>query len=216
MRQHGKERIFFGQSTHTYLRISWNLRDEIFPKGVGVVTPQNFNLVFAKFFIWFGGGYLNFSKRLSFKNLLMTNLSWDLSQLWFWSWGFSACVDSTHILLGCFTISFIKKNFYEIGFVFPYSKILLCYSLAMTYIANFLPKPSSLLLDQVLYLFQQGSTYFKFPFYLFYPQTSFYNLFWTSLVYKGSARFLWEIVPNKLSWLHLSTLNLVHQRTAGP
>ena len=40
MKQHGKERISFGQSSHTYLRISWNLGDEIFPKGVGVVTLQ--------------------------------------------------------------------------------------------------------------------------------------------------------------------------------
>ena len=78
----------------------------------------------------------------------------------------------------------------KLEFVVPHSKILFCNSLAMTYFANFLPKSSSLLLDQVLYLVQQGSTYFKFPFYLFYPQTIFCNLFWTPLVYKGSIRFL--------------------------
>ena len=36
MTQHGKERIFFGQKTHTYLRTRF------FPKGVGVVTLQKF------------------------------------------------------------------------------------------------------------------------------------------------------------------------------
>ena len=46
MRQHGKGKISFGQNIRTYLRISWNLGDEIFPKGVGVVTPQIFELVF--------------------------------------------------------------------------------------------------------------------------------------------------------------------------
>ena len=40
MKLHGKGKISFEQSIHIYLRISRNLEDEIFPKGVGVVTPK--------------------------------------------------------------------------------------------------------------------------------------------------------------------------------
>ena len=40
MKLHGEGRISFEQSIHIYLRISRNLEDEIFPKGVGVVTPK--------------------------------------------------------------------------------------------------------------------------------------------------------------------------------
>ena len=40
MKPHGKGKISFEQSIHIYLRISRNLEDEIFPKGVGVVTPK--------------------------------------------------------------------------------------------------------------------------------------------------------------------------------
>ena len=40
MKLHGKGKTFSRQSIHIYLRISRNLEDEIFPKGVGVVTPK--------------------------------------------------------------------------------------------------------------------------------------------------------------------------------
>ena len=40
MKLHGKGKISFEQSIHTYLRVSRDLEDEIFPKGVGVVTPK--------------------------------------------------------------------------------------------------------------------------------------------------------------------------------
>ena len=40
MKLHGKGKTSFGQNIHIYLRISRNLEDEIFPKGVGVVTPK--------------------------------------------------------------------------------------------------------------------------------------------------------------------------------
>ena len=63
MKLHGKGKISFGQNIHNYLRISRNLEDEIFPKGVGVVTPS-FYLDFSKgFFSWLEGSDLNFSSR---------------------------------------------------------------------------------------------------------------------------------------------------------
>ena len=57
MKLPGKEKIFFRQSIHIYLRISRNLEDEICPKGVGAVTPK----ILFDFFKLFEGGYLNFS-----------------------------------------------------------------------------------------------------------------------------------------------------------
>ena len=73
VKQLGKERIFFGQSIHTYLRISWNLGDEIFPKGVGVVTLQKFYLVFQQKLCWFlKRGHLNFFQKTF---LLKTSLA---------------------------------------------------------------------------------------------------------------------------------------------
>ena len=45
MKLHGKGKISSRQSIHIYLRISRNLEDEIFPKGVGVVTLQFFFFV---------------------------------------------------------------------------------------------------------------------------------------------------------------------------
>ena len=59
MKLHGKGKIFSRQSPHIYLRISRNLEDEIFPKGVGVVTPKIL-LDFSKKFIWLEGGDLKF------------------------------------------------------------------------------------------------------------------------------------------------------------
>ena len=68
MNLHGKGKIFFRQNIHIYSRISWNLEDEIFPKGVGVVTPK-ISFGFFKNFTWLEGGDLkNFFKRtLPFK-----------------------------------------------------------------------------------------------------------------------------------------------------
>ena len=48
MKVHGKGKIFSGQSIHIYLRVSRNLEDEIFPKGVGVVTPKFLTGFFQK------------------------------------------------------------------------------------------------------------------------------------------------------------------------
>ena len=49
MKLHGKGKISFRQNTHIYLRIDRNLEDEIFPKGVGVVTPKFLFGVFKRF-----------------------------------------------------------------------------------------------------------------------------------------------------------------------
>ena len=62
MKPHGKGKIPSGQSIHIYLRISRNLEDEIFPKGVGVVTPKILFGFFKKK-IWLEGGDLNFSSK---------------------------------------------------------------------------------------------------------------------------------------------------------
>ena len=62
MKPHGKGKIFFTQNIHIYSRISWNLVDEIFPKGVGVVTPKIL-FGFSKKFIWLEGGDLNFPSK---------------------------------------------------------------------------------------------------------------------------------------------------------
>ena len=51
MKLHGKGRISFEQSIHIYLRISRNLEDEIFPKGVGVVTPKFLFGFFKRFLL---------------------------------------------------------------------------------------------------------------------------------------------------------------------
>ena len=69
MKLHGKGKIFFRQNIHIYSRISWNLEDEIFPKGVGVVTPKILFGLF-KISIWLEGGVLNFSsKEPPFQNI---------------------------------------------------------------------------------------------------------------------------------------------------
>ena len=58
----GKGRFFLGRVIHIYLRISRNLGDEIFPKGVGVVTPKIL-FGFFKTFSCFEGSDLNFSSK---------------------------------------------------------------------------------------------------------------------------------------------------------
>ena len=87
--------------------------------------------------------------------------------------GFSSCVVSTQILLGFSAFSFIKKDFFNFGFILFYSKALLCHSLAITFIANFLPKTLLPTLDQAKHPFQQVSTSFRFLFYLFLYQIFF-------------------------------------------
>ena len=54
MKPHGKGKISSGQSIHIYLRISRNLQDEIFPKGVGVVTPKFLFGFFKRFYLTWG------------------------------------------------------------------------------------------------------------------------------------------------------------------
>ena len=128
MKQRGKERIFFGENTHTYLRISWNLGDEIFPKGVGVVTLQNFDLVFIKIFIWFKGGYLNFS----FWGTLLLKIFYDKplkgpSQPWSLVLRvFQNFVGSTQLF--SFGKSFEILSFNDFGSILPDYKIL-CHDL---------------------------------------------------------------------------------------
>ena len=68
MKLHGKGKIFSGQSIHIYLRISRNLEDEIFPKGVGVVTPKFLIGFFKRFYLTWGRWFKFFFKRtLPFK-----------------------------------------------------------------------------------------------------------------------------------------------------
>ena len=85
MKQLGKERISFGQSTHTYLRISWNLRDEIFPKGVGAVTLQKFCFYFQQkpCLVW-KSPFKSFLKSLSLKNFFPWQGLWFLHPLQPW------------------------------------------------------------------------------------------------------------------------------------
>jgi hypothetical protein len=68
--------------------------------------------------------------------------------------GFSSCVISTQLLLGYSAFSFIKKNFFNLGFILFYSKGILCHSLAITFIENFLPKTLLPILDQAKHSFQ--------------------------------------------------------------
>ena len=79
MKLHGKGKISFVQSIHIYLRISRNLEDEIFPKGVGVVTLQNFYLVFSKNFVVF-------EKRpfKIFQKTFLLKTSFSLARFLFW------------------------------------------------------------------------------------------------------------------------------------
>ena len=63
MKPHGKGKISSGQSIHIYLRISRNLEDEIFPKGVGVVTPKFLFGFFKRFYLAWGEWFNFFFKR---------------------------------------------------------------------------------------------------------------------------------------------------------
>ena len=69
MKLHGKGKIFSRQNTHIYLRISRNLEDEIFPKGVGVVTPKFLIGFFKRFFLtWRRWSKVFFKRTLPFKH----------------------------------------------------------------------------------------------------------------------------------------------------
>ena len=110
MKLHGKGKIFSRQTTHIYLRISWNLEDEIFPKGVGVVTPKIL-FGFFKTFIWFEGGDLKFF--LLLRNSPSQNIFFydkcfvlDSPKTWFWSWRFFLLVWTQNQMLFTWEISF--------------------------------------------------------------------------------------------------------------
>ena len=70
MKPHGKGKISSGQSIHIYLRISRNLEDEIFPKGVGVVTPK-FLFGFFKRLLFDLRGVI---KKISSRELSLSNI----------------------------------------------------------------------------------------------------------------------------------------------
>ena len=72
------------------------------------------------------------------------------------------------------------------------------YSLAMAYVENFLPKPTSLHWVKPSIQFQQVATSFRLHFYLFYPQIFLCILFWTPGIYKGGTRFLKFLSPSNL------------------
>ena len=122
---------------------------------------------------------------------------WVLPNLDFGLEGFSSCVGSTQIIFKGFYNSFLLKRI-PINYEF-YSSPFKKYSLAMAYVENFLPKPTSLLWVKPSIQFQQVPTSFRFYSYLFYPQTFFCNLFWTLGIYKGGTRFLKFLSPRKLS-----------------
>ena len=70
MKLHGKGKIFSRPSIHIYLRISRNLEDEIFPKGVGVVTPK-FLFGFFKRLLFDLRGVI---KKISSRELSLSNI----------------------------------------------------------------------------------------------------------------------------------------------
>ena len=90
MKPHGKGKISSGQSIHIYLRISRNLEDEIFPKGVGVVTPKFLFGFFKRFYLTWGEWFKFFFKRtlplIYFS--LWQKFCLDSPKTCFWSWRF--------------------------------------------------------------------------------------------------------------------------------
>ena len=145
----------------------------------------------------------------------MTNIFlWVLPNLDFWSWGFSSCVGSTQIILEGFYNSFLLKRI-PINYEF-YSSLFKNYSLAMSYVENLLPKPTSPLWIKPSIPFQQVSTSFRFYLYLIYPQTFFCNLVWILGIYKGSTWSFKFLSPSKLPQLVLGTLNQDPSRSTGP
>ena len=91
MKPHGKGKISSGQSIHIYLRISRNLEDEIFPKGVGVVTPMFLFGFFRRLLFDLRGVIKKFSLReLSLSNIfsLWQKFCLDPPKIFLWSWRF--------------------------------------------------------------------------------------------------------------------------------
>ena len=93
------------------------------------MTPKNFIFGFIKIFIWFEGGYLNFSsKGLSFSKIFFYNkyFPWVHPKLDLWSWRFSSCVDSTQMFFigKVFEIFSFKNNPMAYGLILPLSKII--------------------------------------------------------------------------------------------
>ena len=168
MKLHGKEKIFFRQSTHIYLKVSWNLGDEIFPKGVGVVTPKNFIFGFIKIFIWFEGGFLNFSsKELSLSKISFCDkyFVWIHPRLDFGLGGFSpSYVDSSQMFF--ISEKEFLKNLFELAYgiwsdIFPLSKIPSCHDMS----GNPLPKAISHLCVKIYFKSSKlNSPMFLFPF----------------------------------------------------
>ena len=100
-------------------------------------------LIFINFFIWFKEGHLNFSKKRGSSSQIFL---WQIFHeffpiLIFGLEDFSSCVGSTQIILEGFYNSFLLKRI-PINYEF-YSSPFKNYSLAMTYVENFLPKPTS-------------------------------------------------------------------------
>ena len=89
MKPPGKGKISSEQSIHIYLRISRNLEDEIFPKGVGVVTPKFLFGFFKRFYLTWGE-WLNFSSReLSLSYIFLWQKFYlDSPKICLWPWRF--------------------------------------------------------------------------------------------------------------------------------
>ena len=94
----------------------------------------------------------------------------------------------------------------------PLQKVSSCHGLWR----KFSSKPISLFWLKPSTLFQQVSTPFRFYSNYFILKIIFCHLFGLGWFTKELPIFLWILIPNKLLWLVLSTLNQDPSRSTGP